>query len=65
MEEKLFDIVILIGPNDREVIHKQIKYTKKNIIGYRDIFLVSYDPSIQCEGCITIDEKIFPRAFCL
>lgn len=60
MEEKLFDIVILIGPNDREVIHKQIKYTKKNIIGYRDIFLVSYDPSIQCEGCITIDEKIFP-----
>jgi len=56
----LFDIVILIGPNDRDIIKKQIKYTTKNIIGYRNIYLISYDPSIQIDNCITIDEKIFP-----
>jgi hypothetical protein len=29
-----FDIVIPIGPNDKEIIEKQIEFTKKNIIGY-------------------------------
>lgn len=55
-----FDIVIPVGPYDSKVIQEQIKYTKKNVIGYRNIYLVSYDPSFISEGCITIDEKIFP-----
>jgi hypothetical protein len=56
----LFDIVIPVGPNDINVIDNMIKHTKKNIIGYRNIYLVSYDPNIVFEGCITIDENIFP-----
>lgn len=55
-----FDIVIPVGPNDKDIIEKQITYTKKNIIGYRNIYIISYDPSIQFDDCITIDEKIFP-----
>jgi hypothetical protein len=55
-----FDIVIPVGPYDKNVIETQIGYTKKNIIGYRNIYLVSYDASIIVDGCITIDEKIFP-----
>jgi FkbM family methyltransferase len=55
-----FDIVIPVGPYDKDVIETQIGYTKKNIIGYRNIYLVSYDASIIVNGCITIDEKIFP-----
>lgn len=55
-----FDIVIPIGPNDREVIEEQITYTKKNVIGYRNIYLISYDPTIKIDGCITINENIFP-----
>lgn len=55
-----FDIVIPIGPNEKDIIQEQIKYTKKNIIGYRNIYLISYDHLIQVDGCITIDEKIFP-----
>ena len=58
--KNLFDIVIPIGPHDREVIKKQIIYTKKNIIGYRNIYLISYNPKIIVKGCITIDENIFP-----
>ena len=55
-----FDILILIGPEDKDILTKQIEFTKKNIIGYRKIFLLSYDPTIMIEGCITINENIFP-----
>jgi FkbM family methyltransferase len=58
--DNIFDIVILIGPNDRDIIIKQIEYTKKNIIGYRNIYLICYDPTIIIDGCITINENIFP-----
>jgi hypothetical protein len=56
----LFDIVIPVGPNDEPIIRHQINYTKKNIIGYRNIYLVCKDETIIIDGCITISEKIFP-----
>ena len=56
----VFDIVIPVGPKDKSIIEEQIKYTKKNIIGYRNIYLICYDPSIMINGCITINENIFP-----
>ena len=55
----LFDIVIPVGPNDKSVIEQQIKHTQKNIIGYRNIYLICYDPSIKIKECITINENIF------
>ena len=58
--ENIFDIVILLGPKDINIIKKQIEYTKKNIIGYRYIYIISYDDSIILEDCITISESIFP-----
>lgn len=60
MSTSLFDIVIPVGPNDKPIIQKQIEYTKKNVIGYRNIYLICYDPSINIEGCVTICEDIFP-----
>jgi hypothetical protein len=59
MNEK-FDIVIPVGPNDKDIINKQIEYTKKNIIGYRNIYLICFDPNISIDGCVTINESIFP-----
>jgi hypothetical protein len=56
----MFDIVIPVGPNDITIIKKQLDYTKKNIIGYRHIYLVSYDKSLEVEDCITITEDMFP-----
>jgi hypothetical protein len=55
-----FDIVILLGPNDMNQINRQLEYNKKNIIGYRNIYIIPYDPNIQFEGCITIPESMFP-----
>ena len=55
-----FDIVIPVGPNDKSLIEEQIKYTKKNIINYRNIYLICNDISLSIEDCITIDENIFP-----
>jgi len=60
VNNSLFDIVIPVGPNDKDIIIKQIEYTKKNVIGYRNIYLICYDPSIIIDGCITINENIFP-----
>ena len=56
----MFDIVIPVGPNDKDIIYRQIEFTKKNIIGYRNIYLICYDPNIIIDGCITINETIFP-----
>ena len=55
-----FDIVICVGPNDKEIVSSSVNYSKKNIIGYRNIYLICQNPSIQIEGTITIDEKMFP-----
>ena len=55
-----FDIVIPVGPNDKCILSKQIEYTKRNIIGYRNIYLICNDPTIIINGCITIDESYFP-----
>jgi FkbM family methyltransferase len=57
---QLFDIVIPLGPNDVEVITKQLDHTKKNVIGYRKIFVISSIPGLQLEGCVVVPEELFP-----
>lgn len=46
----LFDIVICVGPNDNCILEQMLPYSKKNIIGYRNIYLVCADPSIKIDG---------------
>jgi len=55
-----FDIVIPVGPHDSSIIAQQLEYTKKNIVGYRNIYLIAYDPALAFEGCITVPETMFP-----
>ena len=56
-----FDIVIPLGPNERKNIHNQIQFTKKNVIGYRNIYIVTNNfDNLSIKGCNVIDEKIFP-----
>ena len=55
-----FDIVIPVGPCDLDMLNCMIQSTKKNVLGYRNIYLVSYDPNIQVDSCITVSETIFP-----
>jgi len=55
-----FDIIIPVGPNDKDVIYTQIEYTKKNVVGYRNIYIISADPTVKIDGTITIEETIFP-----
>ena len=54
-----FDIVIPLGPNEISRINQQIQHVKKNVIGYRNIYVVSVNPNISLDGCIIIDEKQF------
>lgn len=55
-----FDIVIPVGPNDIDIVNLQIEYTKKNIIGYRNIYIISHNSNLCVKGCIMINENIFP-----
>jgi hypothetical protein len=61
---ELFDIVIPIGPDDLDQINNQIEYTKKNIIGYRNIYIISCDPQLILqkpqENIYIVPEDIFP-----
>jgi hypothetical protein len=60
MADNNFDVVVCVGPHDFNIVNLSMCYTRKNVIGYRNIYLVSSDPNINIEGAITIDEKIFP-----
>lgn len=60
IKKEYYDIVIPLGPKDIKIIHKCVEHVKKYVIGYRNIYIVSYDTTINIEGCITISESIFP-----
>lgn len=55
-----FDIVIPLGPSEISRFNEQLQYTKKNVIGYRNIYIVTCNVNIQYDGCIMVDENIFP-----
>lgn len=55
-----FDIVIPVGPNDVQLFPTLLTLNKKNISGYRNIYLISYDKNLHIDGCVTIDEDRFP-----
>ena len=59
-KNKIFDIVIPVGPNDLQIIKKQIEFTRKNIIGYRKIYIITPQSDLKLDGCIMIPENIFP-----
>lgn len=60
MNNPQFDIVIPVGPKDIEIAKKQIEFTIKNIIDYRNIYVVSHNSNIQLNNCIIINQDIFP-----
>jgi len=55
----VFDIVIPLGPNEIPNIKTQLTYTKTNIVGFRNIYIICYDENIQLDGCIMVCEKLF------
>lgn len=53
-----FDIVVPAGMNDYQILTKSIEYAKQNVIGYRNIYIISPDDH-KIEGTIFVDEKKF------
>lgn len=56
----LYDIIIPVGPNDLGIISQQIEFTKCNILFYRNIYIISSDPTLQLDGCTMILETTLP-----
>lgn len=59
-QTETFDIVIPLGPNDVDIITQQMEYTKKNIIGYNQIYIITGATGLEIPGCIIINESDFP-----
>jgi len=60
-DEVAIDVVIPLGPNDVDVIRKQLSYTRRNIVGLRKIYVVSSDPAIDLgDDVVVIPETAFP-----
>lgn len=55
-----YDVVIPVGPNDVDLIQKIVDCTRKNVEGYRNIYIIPYNPAISIDGCITVPESRFP-----
>jgi hypothetical protein len=60
MDSNLFDLIICVGPNDTNILNSMLSFNKKNIIGYRNIYLICANPNIKIVDTIIIDETIFP-----
>lgn len=62
----LYDIVIVHGPNDDEILPHCVEHIKKNVKGYRNIYIISFDASSDVfeeeilKDCKVYDESIFP-----
>jgi hypothetical protein len=59
-----FDIVTPLGPDDVERFKQAVEYTKRNVIGYRHIYVVCPAAVLNSirdvPGIIPIDESIYP-----
>jgi hypothetical protein len=58
-----FDCVIPFGPNENSVIHFCIQKARENIIGLRNIYVVSHTHSFYNPDAITIYEKNYPFSY--
>lgn len=64
--QTLFDVVIPVGPHDVEMFTKvQLPCTRKNIVGYRNIYVICPDALVDllqshCGNVTIVPESIFP-----
>ena len=50
------DVVIPLGPNDVPIVQKSIDSCRKYIQEIRNIYVISFDRSIQLNDCIVVEE---------
>jgi hypothetical protein len=59
-QDKTFDIVFPVGPNETPIIEGTVTHAKKHIKNYNKIYLITSDKHIKVDGCVTIHESVFP-----
>jgi FkbM family methyltransferase len=55
-KQPVFDIVIPVGPSDSHMIKHHIQSIQKNVLGYRNIYIVTPVKDIDIEGAIVIED---------
>ena len=54
------DVVICVGPHDEAIIYSQVQFTRRNVVGLKDIYLIASRNDLMVPGCTTIPESVFP-----
>jgi len=54
------DILIPVGPNEIPIIKDVVKLVLSNVKDFSKIYLVTHDETLEVDGCITINENIYP-----
>lgn len=60
IENSQFDILVLVGPNETFGFDIRLHHIKHFIQGYRNIYIICHIPNAQIEGCISVNEDVFP-----
>jgi len=58
-----FDIFQTVGPNDFNIIKKTLKLNRKNINGYRNIYLFNEHNNFKFKNIINVNSSFFPFTF--
>jgi len=59
METESFDVVLIVGPNEIDIIDDVVSHVKLNVEGYNKIYLIS-PIELNIENCISILDSSFP-----
>lgn len=62
-QDKMFDVVVPLGPNDMDRINQQLEHVRRNVVGCRHIYVISSQPNwapADGRGVKVVDERVFP-----
>ena len=60
---KKFDLFLTVGPNDFSIIKHTLKVNKRNIKGYRNIYLFNENKTFNIKNTINVSPSFFPFTF--
>lgn len=60
IENSQFDILVLVGPNETFGFDIRLHHIKHFVQGYRNIYIICHIPNVELEGCISVNEDVFP-----
>ena len=56
----MFDILVCHGPHDNSILDLNIQYNSINVVGKKNIYVITHDRNLKRDDCIIVHESVFP-----